>query len=538
MAIYFSRNALVVDKTNILQASGIPSIQCFDTYLGLPAMVGRSRTAAFKGIIDKVWKKLQDWKLKLLSQAGKEVLLKAVIQAIPTYCMSVFLLPKTLCSEINSLMQHFWWKKSNNESNVHWMSWRRMGRRKNDGGMGFRDFNSFNKALLAKQVWRLWQTPDSFLARIMKGKYYSGGNILDASLGAKPSYAWRSIHGSCELLKYGLIWRVGNGAKIRIWKDKWIPRPSTYRVQSIPRVLHSDATVSDLIDGDTRWWNKTMLETLFSSEEVHLIQSLPVSHSNREDRCIWRGTKNGIFSVRSAYFLLQEMETNGGASWSGHGRNHGVWSRLWKLRIANGDKHFLWRACNDILPTRSNLYKKKIVEDELCPICGREQETTLHILWECSSAMDVWSVGPKSFQKKHTLGFTKFSQLVEDMLDHGEQGDISMFVGIARRLWYRRNDVVFNGSMMHPLTMVQHSRAAMEEYAQANEFRAIATVIPQTLVSNWCAPDTGWLKLNWDASLFIVHIYYFLGPENGLSNVVELFKKKKKKILISLNNER
>ena len=98
-----------------------------------------------------------------------------------------------------------------------------MGRRKNDGGMGFKDFKSFNKALLAKQSWRLWQTLDSFLAKIMEGKYYSGGNILEAPLGARPSYAW-SIHGSCDLLKHGLIWRVRNGAQIRIWKDKWIPR--------------------------------------------------------------------------------------------------------------------------------------------------------------------------------------------------------------------------------------------------------------------------------------------------------------------------
>jgi hypothetical protein len=99
-------------RQQILEAMGIPSSQKYDTYLGLPALVGKSRTKAFKGFVDKVWKRIQDWKLKLLSQAGREILIMVVIQAIPTYSMSVFMLPKTLCSKMNSLMQKFWWGDS------------------------------------------------------------------------------------------------------------------------------------------------------------------------------------------------------------------------------------------------------------------------------------------------------------------------------------------------------------------------------------------------------------------------------------------
>jgi len=47
----------------------------------------------FKSIKDRIWKRLHDWKNKSLSQAGKEILLKAVIQTILTYNMSIFLLP-------------------------------------------------------------------------------------------------------------------------------------------------------------------------------------------------------------------------------------------------------------------------------------------------------------------------------------------------------------------------------------------------------------------------------------------------------------
>jgi hypothetical protein len=97
-----------------------------------------------------VRKKLDGWKEKLLSQVGKEVLLKAVVQAIPTYSMSVFKLPKTLCKQINSLMSKFWWHKNNPSKGVPWMSWSRMGMAKQHGGLGFRDLEVFNLALLAK----------------------------------------------------------------------------------------------------------------------------------------------------------------------------------------------------------------------------------------------------------------------------------------------------------------------------------------------------------------------------------------------------
>jgi hypothetical protein len=107
-AIFFSHNTLLEVKEKIVEVARIPSSQRYDTYLGLLALVGKSRVSAFRSIKDRVWSRLQDWKLKFLTQARKEILIKAVIQAIPTYSMSIFLLPKTLCIEINSLMQKFW----------------------------------------------------------------------------------------------------------------------------------------------------------------------------------------------------------------------------------------------------------------------------------------------------------------------------------------------------------------------------------------------------------------------------------------------
>jgi hypothetical protein len=149
-SLFFSRNTSHERKQEILSLSGLMETHRIDTYLGLPSFVGKSKAQSFGFIKDRVTKKISNWKVKFLSQAGKEVLLKAVIQAIPTYSMCVFQLPIALCKEINCLMQNFWWNHMSQNAKIHWMSWERMGRSKAVGGLGFRDLVLFNQALLAK----------------------------------------------------------------------------------------------------------------------------------------------------------------------------------------------------------------------------------------------------------------------------------------------------------------------------------------------------------------------------------------------------
>ena len=120
------------------------------SYLGLPYLVGRSKWEVFAFVRERVWKKAHGWKEKLLSRAGKEIMIKSILQAIPTYVMSVFALPSTLCAEITLILRKFWWCSDGKDKGIMWKKWHDMCRQKK-GGMGFRDVELFNLAFLAKQ---------------------------------------------------------------------------------------------------------------------------------------------------------------------------------------------------------------------------------------------------------------------------------------------------------------------------------------------------------------------------------------------------
>ena len=151
------------------------------------------------------------WKEKLLSNAGKEVLIKAVAQAVPSYTMSCFKLPNSLCEELTGMVRQFWWGQVKEEKKVTWMSWDKMCLSKEKGGMGFRDLKTFNLALLAKQGWRLQTNTSSLFYRVYQAKYFPRCDFIEAAIGCQPSYAWRSFMAAQDLVRQGMIWQVGDG---------------------------------------------------------------------------------------------------------------------------------------------------------------------------------------------------------------------------------------------------------------------------------------------------------------------------------------
>ena len=123
-------------------------------------------------------------------------------------------------------------RQKDEENKIMWFSWKRVCKSKFHGGMGFRNLQAFNLAMLAKQGWRILTNPKSLMARVYKAKYLPHDEVLNSKKGSNPSYAWRCIHNNLEVIRKGTRWRVGNGRRIHIWDNKWLPTPTTHKVIS------------------------------------------------------------------------------------------------------------------------------------------------------------------------------------------------------------------------------------------------------------------------------------------------------------------
>ncbi|XP_062028656.1 uncharacterized protein LOC133744586 [Rosa rugosa] len=181
----------------------VERVEEHDRYLGLAMRVEKSKTQIFQYIKEKLSNKMENWKAKILSCAGKEILIKAVAQTMPLYAMNCYLLPKTLCDDIHKLCASFFWGDTNDKMKIHWRSWKRLCLTKHEGGMGFKNIYAYNLAMLAKQGWRIVTNPTSFIARLYKAKYFPHCDFWQAELGDAPSFSWRSILAGSPILKDG-----------------------------------------------------------------------------------------------------------------------------------------------------------------------------------------------------------------------------------------------------------------------------------------------------------------------------------------------
>ncbi|KAK2382439.1 hypothetical protein QL285_069974 [Trifolium repens] len=275
--VYFSRNTPNDIKGIVSGILGVTEVMGTGKYLGMPSMIGHNKKALFSYLKDRMWKKIQSWSGKHLSKAGREVLVKFVAQAIPSYCISSLILPESLGEELEKMINSFWWGSNKLLGRgINWLRWEKLAMRKEYEGMGFRHLYGFNLAMLGKQGWKLLTNHDTILSRVFKAKYYPKEGFLDANLGHNPTYVWYSIHASQVIVRRGLRWRVGNGTNINVWRDTWLRNNQPYITTTMAEGKEN-MKVSNLSDHSTGTWNREVINQTFNPHDSSEIPKLPLN---------------------------------------------------------------------------------------------------------------------------------------------------------------------------------------------------------------------------------------------------------------------
>ncbi|KAK9993986.1 hypothetical protein SO802_023689 [Lithocarpus litseifolius] len=254
------------------------------------------------------------------------------------------------------------------------------------GGLGFKEIENFNDALLAKQVWRLINNTDSLCHRVFKARFFPDCSILDAKDSSSGSYAWKSIIVARDVIRKGMVWCIGTGEAVRIKEDRWLPGGANRSVISPLPSMAPDVNVSSLIDSDRIAWRTEVVQQLFLPNEVDIILGIPLSARRPDDRIIWARTPSGTFTTSSAYKMLVSYDISNNAGSSNPDSQKKFWNSIWQLRVPNKIRHFVWRLCNNALPTLVNLHRRHIVPSPSCAQCHNFPEDSLHAVCICSKA--------------------------------------------------------------------------------------------------------------------------------------------------------
>jgi hypothetical protein len=435
-AVFFSSNCDANAKQEVRTVLQIETEALAEKYLGLPTALGRSSKEAFEYMPNKIRGLVGAWSGREASCAGREVLLKSVAQAVPTYPMSCFLIPKDTCRKMKTVISNYWWGSSSDNRHMHWQRWELLTRPKLQGGIGFRDLRMFNLAMLGKQGWRLIENPDSLCARVLKGRYFHDTDFLTASRKKHASHTWRAILEGREILKKGLIRRIGDGSTTDIWRDRWLPNHFAGRPLSEP-VDPQVQAVAELLTPSGAW-NEDLIKQVFIDVDVHAILRTPIRGVGA-DTWAWEPERHGMYTVRSAYRRLFDEQHQRRSDGSASSSSDKTWKRIWGLCVPPKIRVFWWRVVNEFLPAKQVLHRRHIERTPNCEVCGADEESIKHILMDCTVAKVFWA----EVRRLNAVKLPKFHPVtwVHDLIDPAlcNPRDAAVILCGMWSLWMARN---------------------------------------------------------------------------------------------------
>jgi hypothetical protein len=436
-------------------------------FLGIPVGANPRRKETWKPVVDAMSKRLCSWNSRHLSYGGRITLINSVLSSLPLYFFSFFKAPRCVLQQLVRLQRNFLWGGGADDKRLCWVKWDQVCLPKEQGGLGVKNLELFNMALLSKWKWRFLSDDEAMWADLLRFRYgHLPTHLLGTanySLGAQSSLWWRDVTGMGsgvweDWFKTNVGCCVGDGKNVGFWKFKWFGNhsikdlyPNLFVKEAFQDVMISDRLIDDR---DTTRWAWHWRSPLSGAEEQQLNSLIELLvgvslQANTPDRWRWTPETAGNFTVSSCYtflvaaapqILLDENTVK-------------ALQELWLNDLPTKVSIFAWRLLQNKLATRDELSNRGIILDPVhktCVLCFCLAETCDHLFFLCPFTHKIWTMvgewlGVANFmQNVGCAHFTNFGALLKP----GRLKKVRHLIWCATTwcIWSLRNNIIFRGS--------------------------------------------------------------------------------------------
>jgi hypothetical protein len=315
------------------------------------------------------------------------------------------------------------------------------------------------------------------------------------------------------MIKKGSCWKVGNGQDINIWDDNWVIWQNGYKILT-PHTGQNVAKVCDIIDNSPKNWNTTIINQNFLPFESSLIHQIPLIKESIEDQLICPHSKEGNYTVKSGYNLLKHWQKSTSPNSSSYNSQNNIWKKLWNLHTIPRHKMLLWRIIQRAIPVRSNLNKRGVPCNTLCPRCLLKEETIEHVFMHCQHASKIWFGSKLGIKFDHS--HTNFPEWLTYAINSLKNEDLIYMAAVVYGIWYARNPQIFEYKDIEDNITLEKASASIQEYQKATNINNNTQHNINTRRSSshqqrsstnspkrWFRPNIGIIKVNSDANLAV-----------------------------------
>ena len=363
-------------------------------YLGLSLGAPHRAMGVWDSIEERFRKRLSSWKRQYISKGERPLssLIRSTLSSLPIYFLSLFRMPKLVCSRLEKIQRDFLWGGSNLERKPHLVNWKTVCLEKSRGGLGVRGLSKMNKALLCKWCWRFANERDTLWRLVIRTKFgeKDGGWNTSDIRGGYGTGLWKDIRKEWLTFSQNTTSSLGNGRRLGFWKDPWCGETMLCNVfpTLFNLAVHKDARVADVWDSSREdgGWSPVFLRPFNDWEVEEVERFLHFLHNKKirpfqEDRLLLKETMNDGFSVRLMYRkLIYSLPTDFPC--------RSIWNPIVPPKLG----FFAWEASWGKVFTLDQLKRRGIPLINRCFLCEDDEETIDHLLIHCLRAKMLWDL--------------------------------------------------------------------------------------------------------------------------------------------------